>query len=145
MSLRNFFFLLRPPNTNNISHHPHQHKQHGHRDGRMAANGQQGDQKEEKSSPRTFLICAKSHGSLHSVGTWTSEGGYASWCHDLLCSPLLAAASDERRLERFSVLNGVPLMRHVELGIGTMLEARASKPASPQRGPTVLGHIRDLI
>ncbi|KAL7955001.1 hypothetical protein V8C34DRAFT_292849 [Trichoderma compactum] len=93
---------------------------------------QAGDQEEEKSSPRTFLICAKSHGSLQSVGTWTAKGGYANWCHDLLRSPLLAAASDERRLEWFRGLKWCAIDAACRAGDGNHARrARASKP-----GPT---------
>lgn len=76
----------------------------------------------------SVFLFAQSHGSLQARDPWDIKGGYATWCHDLLCSPLLAAASgDFKALEK-----GVPLLPHVELGggMGTMLAPKLLLRAS---------------
>jgi hypothetical protein len=74
------------------------------------------------SSTVRYVLFAQSHGSLQAQDPWDIKGGYTNWCHDLLCPPLLAAASGEFQS---SLQNGVPLLPHFELGggpeMGTML------------------------
>ncbi|KAF3074301.1 hypothetical protein CFAM422_003419 [Trichoderma lentiforme] len=71
-------------------------------------------------------------GPCQRVGTWTAKGGYANWCHDLLCSPLLAAACDERRLEWFRGPKWCAIDAACRAGDGN--HARGAQASEP--GPT---------
>ncbi|KAL6792907.1 hypothetical protein V8C43DRAFT_281111 [Trichoderma afarasin] len=99
----------------------------------MAANGPtRGPRKKKNLRQGLFLFAQKVMGPCQRVGTWTAKGGYANWCHDLLCSPLLAAACDERRLEWFRGPEWCAIDAACRAGDGN--HARGAQASEP--GPT---------
>lgn len=108
-------------------------QRHGDGEARMAANGPtRGPRMKKNLRQGLFLFAQKVMGPCQRVGTWTAKGGYANWCHDLLCSPLLAAACDERRLEWFRGPEWCAIDAACRAGDGN--HARGAQASEP--GPT---------